>query len=384
MKLKTFNTVSKLEELIRFKQQIRKFVAEEINPYIDEWELKREYPARKIIKKLGKLDVFRKCYLNENHDSQEKYLFNKTLHQELAYCKSVVIGSCVNNHLDAATTLIATYANDVLKNEWLEDCLTGNKIITLASTEPQTGSDIGAIQTTAKQNSDKYILNGEKWFISNAVIADGFCILSKTANNGNMFDYSLFLVTRNLKGVEVNALDTMGLRGKTIGSIKFNDVVVDKHCLVGSLGMGIPLTIKQFEKERLSLAIRAASISRHHIEQLKKDINNNKYISTIKNSKIVLKICELTNDLEKLMALTDYTISQRFAKKEFTGLSAMSKISASKLAKDTADTLMEYYEYEGCHDNHFAARFFRDVKAMSMSGGSDEMMLTTIYRKCCI
>ncbi len=373
----------KIEVLQEFRQLVSNFVNDEIKPFIDDWEQQREYPAREIIRKLGRLDIFRKCYLNEMKDTPEMYLFNKILHEELARCKSMVIGSCVNNHVDAATSLVATYAIDSLKSEWLEDCLSGNKILTLASSESQSGSDIAAIRTMAEQESDKFILNGEKWFISNAAIADGFCVLTKTANNGNMFDYSLLLVDRKSAGVSVDALNTMGLRGKTIGSIKFRDVEVCKSNLLGSIGMGVPLTIKQFEKERLSLAIRAASTSRFHIEQLKNDIHENSLMSNTRHGFFKLKISKLTTELEKLVMLNNYVINQRLSKKDFTGLSAMSKITASKLVKAIADILLDYYEVEGCEDNSYAARFFRDGKAMSMSGGADEMMLTTIYKKCC-
>jgi len=370
-----------MTELNTFAQDIDQFVRTDVLPFLDTWEQEKHYPIRKLIATLGQRQVFAHCFLTDQ-DAPQRYQYNRILHERLAYLPSGILGSCINNHLDAALSLLANHAKGEQGMAWRNDCVQGRRVITLASTESQTGSDIGEIKTAAMEQGGGYRLNGSKWFISNATIADAFCVLARTGTGKGVFDFSLFLVPSASAGVSVEMLDTLGMRAGTIGAVRFEDVKVDASQLIGIKGMGVPLTLKQFEKERLSLAIRSRSHGLYHLDLLKTYLREDRLraAGTRELGRIESRLAEHACELEKLRVFIDHVIDLRFRGKPVADLVASLKLQATRTTKSIAATLLQYVDDSALVEHGIAARFFRDAKAASMAGGSDEMMLTLISR----
>ncbi|MES2939402.1 MAG: acyl-CoA dehydrogenase family protein [Pseudomonadota bacterium] len=366
-------------ELTEFAQDLDGFLQEDVLPGIESWERARHYPIRDLIASLGRRGIFARCYLKDSDDPQ-RYRYNRVLHEKLAYLPGGILGSCVNNHLDAGLSLIANHGKSELAAEWRDECIRGTRLVTLASTERQTGSDIGEIRTTAVEDGDGYVLDGAKWFISNATVADGFCVLARTGPGNGVFDFTLFLVPAASAGVSVEALDTIGLRAGTLGAVRFEGVRVTKQHLVGVKGMGVPLTLKQFEKERLTLAMRLRSNSLYHLDLLRGHLQEDRLRAGGRGhpGPLAARVAEHYCELEKLRVFIDHATTMRFRGDAVAGPVAALKLQATRAAKAVAATLMQYFGDEGLAEHSVAARFWRDVKASSMSGGSDEMMLTVL------
>jgi len=360
-----------VQDLLEFHDELRDFLAREVRPHIEQWEAQRSYPIRQLIRQLGAAGVFGRCHTNEQAHAPRSYLFNKVLHETLADLPGALLGSCINNHLDSGLSLLSNNARNVQLQDWVRDCLAGRRIVTLASTEQHSGSDVRQIKTTAIKSGTHYVLNGAKWFISNATIADGIFVLARTGNSGGAFDFSLFLVPCDHAGVRIEPIATLGLRGGTIGALDLVDVELPTEHLLGVAGMGLPLTIKQFEKERLSLAIRAASIAEFHLRHLECSAAPDRLSRTLAE-----QLCSYRAEIARLRCFTEHVMQLRFSAKPLAVPTAMLKLMATRLAKDVAAFVMRTLG-ASC-DNDIALRFYRDVKAMSMSGGSDEMMLMTI------
>lgn len=368
-----------MTELTEFAKEIDQFLQTDVVPHLEGWERANSYPIRDLIATLGQRQVFARCYTSDK-DDPARFQYNRVLHERLAYLPSGILGSCVNNHLDAALSLVANHAKGEEMAVWRDDCVQGRRVITLASTERQTGSDIGAIETTVVEQDGGYRLSGHKWFISNGAVADGYCVLARTGAGTGVFDYSLFLVPRLADGVKTEALHTMGLRAGTIGAMTFDNVRLEKWQMVGVKGMGVPLTLKQFEKERLTLAIRLRSNSLYHLDLLKSHLREDRArrTGTSQLSRIESRMAEHYCELDRIRVYIDHVIDQRFRKKQVANLVASLKVQATRTAKGVAATLMQYFDEDALAEHGIAARFLRDVKASSMSGGSDEMMLTVI------
>lgn len=368
-----------MSDLTEFAHEIDCFVADEVLPRLESWEREKSYPIRDVIAALGRRQVFARCYLNDQ-DPPARYQFNRVLHERLAYLPSGIVGSCINNHLDAALSLLANHAKSDSAARWRDDCVQGRRVITLASTEAHTGSDIGQIRTTAVEGGGGFVLSGAKWFISNATVADAFVVVAHTGTGAGVFDYSLFLVPREAPGVSVEALPTLGLRASTIGSVRFDEVHVEPGALIGVKGMGVPLTLRQFEKERLSLAIRSRSHSQYHLDLLMRHLRENRARQPASRSLgcVESRLAEHSCELDRLRAFIHHVIDLRFRKQPIGPQVAALKLQATRTAKAIASTLLQYFDNDALDEHAVPARFFRDVKASSMSGGSDEMMLTVI------
>lgn len=367
-------------ELDEFSRDVDQFVRDDVLPQLETWEEARRYPIRELIASLGRRGIFARCYLKDG-DAPQRYQFNRVLHEKLAYLPGGILGSCVNNHLDAGLSLIANHGKGEVMAAWRDDCIRGTRLVTLASTEQQTGSDIGEITTTAVEDGDGYVLNGAKWFISNAAVADGFCVLARTGAASGVFDFTLFLVPAASAGVSVQALDTIGLRAGSIGSVRFENVRVDRQHLIGVKGMGVPHTLKQFEKERLSLAMRLRSNSLFHLDLLKAYLEEDRSRAGTRAgelSRLQARVAEHYCELEKVRVFIDHVTAMRFRGDQVGAPVAALKLQATRAAKAVAGTLQQYWGDDGLAEHSVPARFLRDVKASSMSGGSDEMMLTVL------
>src|ERR1700688_5038224 len=191
------------EEHELLRDQIRRFVDEEVKPYALQWEQDGMVP-RAVLRKMGELGFFGIRYSEEYGGSDMDTLATVVLAEELGRSTFSGVAITVLVHTDMASVHLYNSDSVELKSRFMPDVVAGKKIVAIGVTEPGAGSDVKGIRTTARRDGDDYVLNGTKTFITNGVHADLYCIAAKTGPGARSSqNISMFLVEKDTLGFRV-------------------------------------------------------------------------------------------------------------------------------------------------------------------------------------
>ena len=365
------------------RAQVRAFVQEEINPHADAWEEAGGFPARELFPKLGERGFLGLSYLQAFGGREQDYGHNVVFLEELGQADSGGVALGVAVHTDMATPALAGYGSDELKQRFLTPAIQGKMVAAVAVTEPHAGSDVMAIRTRAETDGDHYVINGKKRFITNGSQADWFCLLARTSPDSGLRGMSLIVVPSDLAGVTMlGRMQKVGNWASDTAELSFENVRVPHSYRIGQEGMGFLLQMRQFQRERLAIAIMGSAAIKKHlgltIQYLKKREAFGQPL--IKNQRLHLRLAELLAENELLHQMTHYCAQQLQAGKDMTKESAVAKWKAGNLARIVADTCMQFHGGQGYLEETPIARFYRDAPLFSIGGGTDEIMLGIIAK----
>jgi alkylation response protein AidB-like acyl-CoA dehydrogenase len=195
-----------------FRDTVRKFVEKELTPFAEEWEAAGEFP-NSVFRRMGELGFLGLRYPEKYGGQNCDFLFSVVLAEELGRCGMGSIGMAVAVQNEMATPPIFKFGTEEQKMNYLLPANKGHKIACLGITEPNAGSDVAAIQTTAKREGDHWVINGRKIFITNGVRADFITLVARTGEKKGYKGFSLFLVDKGTPGFLVTRkLDKLGMR----------------------------------------------------------------------------------------------------------------------------------------------------------------------------
>ncbi|WP_249870396.1 acyl-CoA dehydrogenase family protein [Oceanobacillus saliphilus] len=241
------------EEQEDFRKILKKFSLEELLPNYTKWDREMVTPKH-LWRKLGDLGVNGLRIPIEYGGSGADCVTTGIAAEEIgrgdfnltyAVMLNSLIGEIINNH-----------AREELKQEWLPQIASGEKIVGIAITEPAAGTDAGGIQSTAIRKGDVYVLNGEKSGISVATAGDAFIIFAKTNPEAGNRGISAFIVPSDLPGVECRGYEDMGNIPIGRGSIYLNDVEVPEEYLIGLENKGFSQVMNGFDLSRLLIGLQ--------------------------------------------------------------------------------------------------------------------------------
>src|ERR1700736_4271974 len=255
------------EEHELLRDQIRRFVDEEIKPHALQWEQDGMVP-RAVLRKMGELGFFGIRYSEEYGGSEMDTLATVVLAEELGRSTFSGVAITVLVHTDMASVHLFNGGSQALKDRFMPDVVAGKKIVAVGVTEPGAGSDVKAIRTTARRDGDSYVLNGAKMFITNGVHADLYCIAANT--NPDMRPsqrVSMLLVEKGAPGFRVGrALDKQGWRSSDTAELLFEDCRVPVGNLLGEEGRGFYAIMRNFQNERIVIGAMAMGEAQAAIE----------------------------------------------------------------------------------------------------------------------
>ncbi|MDX1448567.1 MAG: acyl-CoA dehydrogenase family protein [Acidimicrobiia bacterium] len=243
-----------------FRRTVAAFVAQEITPYVDEWDEAGSFP-RHLFRKAGEAGLFGIGFAEEyggmgSHDA----LAFVILSEELARCGAGgVPASLFSNYIGAPP--IQRGGTDDVRTEILPAMLSGDAICALAITEPSGGSDVANLKTTARLQGTNYVVRGEKTFITSGMRADWITTAVRTGGPG-AGGISLLVIPGNSPGLERTALDKMGWWASDTATLHFDDVRVPSRYLLGTENDGFRLIMENFNYERLFMIAGMAAGSR--------------------------------------------------------------------------------------------------------------------------
>jgi citronellyl-CoA dehydrogenase len=240
---------NKDHEMVR--KSVKEFIDKEINPHMDEWEEKGQAPLHDLFKKMGDLGFLGIRYDPAYGGQGLDYWYDTVFLEELGriHGSGVVVAIAVQTHM--ATPAIAAFGSDFLKETYLKPAISGDMVAAIAVTEPDAGSDVAAIQTTAKRQGDTYIINGSKTFITNGTQADFLTLLARTSDDPGYHPFSLIVVPTKLDGFTVSRkLDKLGMRSSDTAELFFDNLKVPVENRIGKEGEGFIYQMQQFQHER--------------------------------------------------------------------------------------------------------------------------------------
>lgn len=372
----------KKEDFLSFRKEVAECISSELLPFVDQWE-QSGYPVRSILRILGKHGLLHKSFSIEFGGEGLSLWHNVILQEELSKIPAGSIGMLVATHLDIVSSMLARYGSTKIVTSWIPKAIKGEVVLSLALSERNAGSDLTSIDTHYIKDGDKYVLSGEKWFITNALHADGFCVLAREKHSSEQQEtFTLFFVPAKTKGVTVSSkIDTMGNVSDT-ASIEFLKVQLSLENILGREGQGFLIQMQQFQYERAIIAVRTYSLCEYYLQKTIDFCNERKTFgkTLIQNQYVQFKLANLTSETKKLKCLTHHCIYLIDSKKDATYLAAMAKFYGGRLVRRLSNTCLQLHGGEGYCSGHYAERFFRDARALSLAGGADEMMLELIFK----
>ena len=372
------------EEHQMFRQSIRRFVEQELNPHVDAWEEAGAWPGHDVLRKMGTLGFLGLTYPEEYGGQGLDFWYTVIFCEELAktHCAGVPMGITV--HTDMCTPALAQYGSDDLKRRFLEPSLRGEMVGCIAVSEPDAGSDVAAIRTRARADGDEWVITGRKLYITNGAQADWACVLVRTSDDPGAHGMSLVIVPTTTHGFSVSrTLRKLGNHSSDTAELIFDDVRVPRANTVGDEGMGFTLQMRQFQRERLVGAILAYSSTEQVVRQTIAYTQGRRAFGAplIEQQVIHFRLAELLADVEALRALC-YEATERYvAGEDITRLASMAKLKGGRLAREATDSCLQFYGGMGYMEETPIARAYRDARLLSIGGGADEIMLNIIARQ---
>ncbi|MFL6714059.1 MAG: acyl-CoA dehydrogenase family protein [Sulfurifustis sp.] len=364
-------------------ESVRKFIADEINPHMDEWEKAGMFPAHELFRKMaaqGWLGITR----------AEKYgglaldwSYTTAFGEALGDVNGGSVPMAVGVQTDMATPALANNGSDELREEFLKPSIAGEYVACIGVSEPGAGSDVASIKTYARKDGGDYVINGTKMWITNGAQADWICLLVNTGEGPVHKNKSLICVPMKTKGVTVaRTLDKLGMRASDTAQIFFDDVRVPQRYRIGEEGKGFVYQMQQFQEERLWGAVTSLRSMDKAIANVIEYTRNRKVFGKplLDNQVVHFRMAELQTEVESLRALVYRAVEQLIQGKDVTPLASMAKLKAGRLIREVADSCLQYYGGMGFMSENPITRMYRDSRLLSIGGGADEIMLGIIAK----
>jgi citronellyl-CoA dehydrogenase len=371
------------EEHEMLRNTVRRFVDEQINPFVDEWEEAGIFPAHELFKKAGELGLFGLNRPERFGGSELDYSYSIVYAEELGRCRAGGVPMAMGVQSDMATPALARFGSDELREEFLRPVIAGDQVCCVGVSEAVAGSDVARIQTRARKDGDDYVISGSKLWITNGMQADWMCTLVNTSDGHPHANKSLIIVPLDSAGVtRARKLDKMGMRSSDTAELYLDEVRVPQHYRIGDEGAGFMYQMLQFQEERLwgsanvLRGLEAAIADTIEYTRGRKAFGK----SILDNQVVHYRLAELATEVELLRSLIYRATEAYVAGDNVTLLASMAKLKAGRLAREVADSCLQYWGGMGFMNETNISRMYRDMRLLSIGGGADEVMLGIICK----
>jgi len=365
------------------KRTIERFVVQELNPHVDEWEEAGIFPAHEVFRKLGELGLLGLTKPEAYGGAGLDYSYSVLMAETLGNIRCGGVPMAIGVQTDMATPALARFGSDGLRAEFLAPAIAGQAVACIGVSEPGAGSDVAAIRTTARKDGDDYVINGGKLWITNGTQADWMCCLANTSEGSPHRNKSLIIVPMRSKGVSVERkLRKIGMNSSDTAQIHFDDVRVPRRHLIGEEGHGFTYQMLQFQEERLWGAANVLKGLDNAVRDTVEYTRSRKIFGrpVLDNQVVHFTLAELQTEIEALRALVYRATELYVAGQDVTQLASMAKLKAGRLTREVADKCLQYWGGMGFTWENPVSRLYRDGRLASIGGGADEVMLSILCK----
>ncbi len=368
------------EEHEIFREGFRRFVAAEITPHAAEWEEARAVP-RSLWRKMGEQGFLCPWLPEEYGGLGLDFAYSVIINEELARGDGFGVG--VPLHSDVAVPYIASYGTPEAKERFLPGCTTGEVIAAVGFTEPDAGSDLAAIRTTAVRDGDSYVLNGQKTFITNGAVADVVVVAAKTEPEAGHRGVSLILVDGEAPGFSRGrTLEKMGYHMQDTAELVFEDCRVPAFHLLGEEGRGFKLMMEKLQQERLEVSVKCQTMAeeclKEALEYAKTRTAFGKPIGCHQAN--AFRLAEMATEVELGRTFLDDLIAAHLRGEEIVQRVSMAKYWLAEMVNRVAYQAVQLHGAYGYMEEYRICRLYRDVRGLPILAGTSEIMKLIISR----
>ncbi len=364
------------EEHKEFRERLKRFAATEILPHADKWETDHIVP-RSVWQKTGKAGFLGTNVPKKYGGHGLDFLYSVIIIEELA--KTNQCGLMASLHSDIIVPYISTYGSEKIRKKYLPGTVTGDIITAIAMTEPDAGSDLASMQTTAVEENGSIIINGSKTFISNGVNCDLVIVAARDPEEPDPYKaISLYIVDDDTPGFEKGKkLDKMGMHSQDTAELFFNNCIIPKDNILGSKGTGFIMLMEKLQQERLVCAISAVAGAEYALEYTidyckKTRSGSGKPLSKYQATRFAL--VEMSTEVKMGKTFVEKLIADHILGENVVIETSMSKYWTTEMLKRTVSRCLDLTEEYGISEDCRLARAMRDVRVLSIFAGTNEIM----------
>jgi len=367
------------QEHAAFRESVRKWAAAELAPYSEQWRAEGMVP-KSAWKKAGEQGYL--CmWAGEAYGGagMEDYRYDQILIEELLHIDS---GFFMALHNRVVGPYLKNLATDEQKARWLPGCVSGDIILSIAMTEPGTGSDLAGMKTRAEDKGDHWLLNGSKTYISNGLISN-LCVVTARTNPDSPHAVGLFVVEEGMPGFKRGRkLKKLGLHSQDTAELFFQDVKVPRANVLGEPTQGFRNLMLNLAEERLTSAVGNVTRAERAFEVTLAYITERKafgrLIGTFQNSRF--KMADMRARIDACWALVDHCVMEHVERKLTGETAAAAKLYVSEVEGWVVDECLQLHGGAGYMDEYEICRLYADARISRIYAGTSEIMKEIIGR----
>ena len=378
------NSVHFTPEHELFRDQVRRFVAEEIRPNAEDWEAAGEVP-RDVFRRMGKLGFLGARYPEEYGGAGMDIFASIVLGEELGRAGLSGLAAAVLVHTDMASPHLARYGSREQKARYMPGVVSGETVTAIAVTEPGAGSDVAGLTTRAEPSGNGWVLNGAKMFITNGALANLYFVAARTDPEAKPSrGVSMFIVEKGTPGFEVaSRLDKLGWLCSDTAELQIDDCHLPADALLGQEGRGFYQIMDNFQNERLVIGAMAVGEAERAIEITLEHVQTRRaFGGTLWDKQAVRhKLAQCATRVTAARQLVRHTAWLDAQGSDCVREVSMIKVFCAEMVQHVADACLQLHGGSGYMRGMEIERLYRDARIHSIGGGASEVMLDEIAKR---
>ncbi len=376
------SNLSFTEEHEAYRDRFKRFLQKEVIPYLDEWE-QGHFNPKSAWKKLGSEGFLCPWISTEYGGMGGDMHHSMVVNRELARTNHT--GLIVYLHSDIIVPYLDTFGTEEQKRKYLPGCVSGDVLMAVAMTEPDTGSDIAGISTTAVEEGDEVLINGSKTFISIGQNCDLVVLAAKDpAVEKPHQALSLYLVEDGTPGFEKGSvIDKMGMHSQDTSELFFNNCRIPVKNRLGEKGKGFVMLMQKLQQERLMVALQAVDSAEFALDWLVDHIRNPppEAARLDQSQAVQFALAEMATEVEIGRTFTHKLMADHLEKRNVSRETSMAKYWTTDLLKRIVGRALDLIGAEGTRESCPIVRTWRDAQIYSIFAGTNEIMKTIIAKQ---
>jgi alkylation response protein AidB-like acyl-CoA dehydrogenase len=369
------------EELREIQRTVREFCEREVVPHARAWDEAATFP-REVVRQLGDLGLLGIAVPEAYGGAGLGALATAVVVEEVArHDGSLALTVASHNGLGQGHLL--RFGTEAQRQRWLPDLASGRKLAAWALTEPGSGSDASALQSTAVRRGDRWVLNGTKTFITQGTVGDTFVVLALTTPARKQHGITAFVLERGTAGFTQQPIhDKLGMRSSDTAEMHLEDVEVPDDHRLGAVDEGFLDTLRILDRGRVTIGALAVGLHRGALEESRRYALERRTFgkAIAEHQAIAFMLADMATTLAAGRLLVHRAAARCDAGQPFGQEAAMAKLFASEAAMKATSQAIQIHGGYGYTRDYPVERYFRDAKLCEIGEGTSEVQRMVISR----
>ena len=369
------------EHVEALRDEVRKFAEKEIRPHVMEWDEAKTFPMA-VMKRLGEMGLMGIIFPEEYGGAGMGYLEYAVVVEELSRVDGSV-GISIAAHNSLCSNHIYAMGTEAQKQKYLVPLASGKVIGAWGLTEPEAGSDAGALRTVARKEGSHWILNGTKNFITHATVGEISVVMARTRPGHGADGISAFILEKGMNGFRAGKQENkLGLRASDTSELIMEDVKVPEENLLGEEGIGFKQAMKTLDGGRISIGALGLGMAQGAFEASVKYAKTRRTFGKpiAEHQGIQFKLADMQVQIEAARLLIHKAANLKDQGLPYAKAASMAKLYSSEVACRVADEAIQVHGGYGYIKDYPVEKFYRDVKLCTIGEGTSEIQRMVIGR----